>query len=325
MKNESETSIAIRQFIQSDKTSNSLSLARLLRKKWPTVFTSDEHARKRVRYYRGANGKYSRDCAKIEKILTPVMPRGRVNDYSPFVVNGKHTVGILSDIHAPYHDAGALEVAINHLKKAKCDVILLNGDTVDFHTLSRFDKEPDAAKFATERDTVIKLLAYLRHKFPKARIIWKDGNHDERFIKFVMNRAPELFDEQLFSFENLFKFGKFGINYVSDKRRIMLGKLTVLHGHEVPAGISTPVNPARGLFLRAKDSAICGHYHKTSEHTETTVNNKVVKCWSIGCLCDLHPKYMPINGWNNGFAIVKTEASGKFHVQNYSMIGGKVY
>ena len=48
-------------------------------------------------------------------------------------------------------------------------------------------------------------------------------------------------------------------------------------------------------------------------------------CWSTGCLCDLHPRYMPLNKWNHGFAIVDLDTAGGFSVRNFRIIDGKVY
>ena len=105
-----------------------------------------------------------------------------------------------------------------------------------------------------------------------------------------------------------------------------LGKLPVYHGHELPQGMSSPVNPARGLWMRVQESLICGHWHRTSEHTESTgLEKRLSSCWSLGCLCDLSPDYAIVNRWNHGFAVVDVEADGNYEVHNHKIIKGKVY
>jgi hypothetical protein len=49
-------------------------------------------------------------------------------------------------------------------------------------------------------------------------------------------------------------------------------------------------------------------------------------CFSIGCLCQLTPKYRPFayTKWNHGFAIVEIDGDGSFEVNNYRIIKGKV-
>src|SRR5574343_300047 len=70
----------------------------------------------------------------------------------------------------------------------------------------------------------------------------------------------------------------------------MAGKLPILHGHEVRR-MAMAVNPARGLFMRLKSWGMCGHCHKTSEHTERDIRGTILTTWSVGCLCDLSPVY----------------------------------
>ena len=45
-------------------------------------------------------------------------------------------IGILSDIHFPYHDLTALTCAIKHLKEQEIDCLYLNGDIQDFYSIS---------------------------------------------------------------------------------------------------------------------------------------------------------------------------------------------
>ena len=88
----------------------------------------------------------------------------------------------------------------------------------------------------------------------------------------------------------------------------------------------SPVNIARGLYLRAKANTICGHHHRTSEHTEMNINGKITTTWSVGCLSELHPAYMPINSWNWGFAMVTLSDDKKsFEVENKRIFNGKVF
>jgi hypothetical protein len=143
-----------------------------------------------------------------------------------------------------------------------------------------------------------------------------DGNHDERLVKYLCERVPEIVKLGLLRWPEILGFADRGIAYVTDKRPIKLGKLNVMHGHEFPGGISTPVNAARTLYLRAKATAMAGHLHQTGEHSEPNLNTDDVVCWSVGCLCELHPAYMPINKWNHGHAIVTVEPNDHFRIRN---------
>ena len=113
------------------------------------------------------------------------------------------------------------------------------------------------------------------------------------------------------------------ITFINEKRIMKAGDLNIVHGHEFASSIISPVNIARGLYLRSKASSICGHHHRSSEHTEQDINGKIVTTWSVGCLSELHPQYMPINSWNHGFCMI--DISGKeFEVRNKRIWKGKI-
>jgi hypothetical protein len=101
------------------------------------------------------------------------------------------------------------------------------------------------------------------------------------------------------------------------------GGLNIIHGHEFSSGFFSPVNIARGLFLRGKVSAMQGHNHSSSEHTESDMNGKITTTWSLGCLCELHPAYLPLNKWNLGFAVVDIDGEN-FDVRNKRIYKGNI-
>lgn len=262
--------------------------------------------------------------ARKKKSPTPPRPV-EVRPYDPYLIPATGPGLVLSDIHLPFHDHRALELAIRYGKKRGVSWVMLNGDTMDCQGPSRFVKKPDRIPFKREVEIGLEFLEHLRDVFPIIPIVWKDGNHEERLIQYLCSRAEELYGLPQVSWPGLLEFNRLRISYVTDKRRVKAGKLNILHGHEYQSGISAPVNPARGLFLRAKGVAMCGHHHQTSEHHEPTIDGKPIGCWSTGCLCDLRPEYMPLNKWNHGFAVVEfQQQDGDFTVQNLKVMDGKV-
>jgi predicted phosphodiesterase len=304
----------------------SLKLARIMHKENPLLFKDVEMARHAVRYIEGKAGNRERNRKGI--IQTPERPRNpyKLPDsdettYEPYRIEAKRVL-VLSDIHVPYHSIDALSAAFDFAKDEKPDAVLLNGDTIDFHGLSRFVKDPKARSFAYELSAFRRFFEVLSEIF-KCRIYFKLGNHEERYNHFLMMKAAELDGVEEFSLENIIKARAEGIEVISDKRIIKLGDLNVVHGHEFGGSIFSPVNIARGLFLRGKVSALQGHNHQTSEHTETNMNREITTTWSSGCLCELHPAYLPINKWNHGFTIVDIDGND-FHVRNKRIDKGKI-
>ena len=303
-----------------------LKLARIMYEKESLVFKDVEDARERLRYIEGKKGDSQRKKVRLEKMedrpRNPYqLPESDETTYEPYRIQAKRVL-VLSDIHIPYHSLDALTAAIDFGKDEKPDAILLNGDTIDFHGLSRFVKDPKARSFAYELSAFKRFFEVLTQTFG-CRIYFKLGNHEERYNQFLMMKAAELEGVEEFSLENIIKARAEGIEVISDKRIIKMGDLNVVHGHEFGGSIFSPVNIARGLFLRGKVSAMQGHNHQTSEHTETNMNRDITTTWSLGCLCELHPAYLPINKWNHGFSIVDIEGD-EFHVRNKRIDKGRI-
>lgn len=254
----------------------------------------------------------------------PQLPAPVDRSYTPFDLQESGHWLILSDVHLPYHDPRTVEAAIRLARKRRGCNVLLNGDLLDSHELSSFDKDPSAPRYIAEREAGLAFLAYLRDRLPKARIVFKAGNHEERLDTYLIRKAPALFGLEGVQLASILELKKFGIEWVSDKRVIRMGRLNVIHGHEYRATIQAPVNPARGLFLRAKSSALCGHHHQTSEHHEPTLEGVPKGCFSTGCACQLSPAYAPLNKWNHGFAFVEIARDGIFNVRNVRVIDGEV-
>lgn len=265
--------------------------------------------------------------AKLAPHPSPVceLPEPIDRPFLPFDLQASGRWAVFSDLHLPFHDKRVVELAIDEAVGQGVEGVLLNGDVLDAHQLSKFDRRPDDVRFVEEIRQGRQFLAYLRQRLgPKPRIVYKLGNHDERLLLYLCRKAPELFGLDVLELSYLLRFAEYGIEEVADRRVVLLGRLHAVHGHEYQPSISVPVNPARGLFLRAKGNALCGHWHQTSEHHEPTISGKPQGCWSTGCCCQLSPPYSPLSRWNHGWATVTVGRGGQFSVQNRRVIGGEI-
>lgn len=321
----------IKSLIKKFLDSPSKTLARKAYKERPELFSSIESARKRICYYRGLCGNANREkladksFAKEPYKYNPYnLPESHANPFEPFEIKQSKTL-LISDLHFPYQHNKAIELALDYGKKKNVNCILINGDVIDFATISKHENDWRNRSVYEEFEAVRQFLRELRKAFPKVKIVLKLGNHCERWEKWLFLKAPEIFDDPEFRLESRLRLGELGIDIVKDKRPIKIGKLTVLHGHEL-AGGSGGVNPARATFLKTLDSVVVGHYHKTSSHVETTMNGSVVSVESVGCLCGMNPYYMPINKWNLGFGYVECDLkTGEYQFYNKKIIKGKIY
>lgn len=228
---------------------------------------------------------------------------------------------LLSDLHCPYHNIRAITESLNYGLAKNIDAILLNGDIMDFYMLSKFNPDPRKRDFQQELLALEQLVDVLRNIAP---VFYKLGNHEERFENYMIRNAPVLLQTREYQIENLIKLYAKGVEVIGDQKIVYMGKLPVLHGHEVRlSGVS--VNPARSLFLKTKKTALCGHLHRTSQHNETTLDGKLISTWSTGHLGEEHPKYARINNWNHGCARVELDSEGNFEVINLRIQNNKLF
>jgi predicted phosphodiesterase len=313
----------IRKMVEKNPTLSKKALGLMVFK--AGLAASPESGRKKVGMV--TTWKNNNGAKQTDKYVGPRLNPGRVNDYTPFHLEAQRAL-ILSDVHIPYHNREALMMALQYGKDFGADCIVLNGDIIDCYQLSNFCKDPKERKFNEELSELHNFLSDLRENF-KGEIIYKMGNHEERYERFLLTQAkdiegitdPEGLD--ILSWESITHAKKYGHKIVTNKRIIKAGKLNIGHGHEFGKSIFSPVNPARGFYLRAKCSFIGGHYHQTSEHIERDLNGSIAGCWSTGCLCDLNPAYMPLNRWNLGFSAVEIEGD-QFTVHNKKILHGRI-
>ena len=320
----------IKDYLNKFPNLPSLTLARKIYKDHPEL-SSVDNIRTSVRRLRGQLGEQNRSNRKdktyykSEGSRNPFkLPESHADSYEPFEIK-QSKVLILSDLHFPYQHNEGITLALKYGLEKDVNCILINGDLFDFATISRHERDWRSRTVFDEFESVKTFLKGLRDAFPSAKIIYKLGNHDERFEKYLYAKAPEIFDCVDFKLEILLKLGELRIEIVKDKLPIHIGKLTVLHGHEL-AGGSGGVNPARGAFVKTLSNILIGHFHKTSNHVETTMHGDVISVHSQGCLCGMNPLYMPINKWNLGFSYVEHEIkTGQFIIHNLKVINGRVY
>jgi predicted phosphodiesterase len=300
-----------------------LTLAKKLYKDYPDFFKNLEDCRGKIRYRRGTHGAQHRKDAKDNIIpFTPRLPKSHAESFEPFEVKYSKIL-IISDLHFPYQDNKAIELALKYGEKNKMDCILINGDLFDFATISRHEKDWRHRSLVDEIDAVKEFFEYLQHRFPNVKIVFKEGNHDERFDKWLFHKSPEFFNVSGLTLKDVLKLTEKGIDYVCDRLPVKIGKLLVLHGHELNGGGG--VNPARATFTKTIANVVIGHCHRSSENFEPTFQGESITTTSTGCLCGLHPMFARINKWNLGFAFVDHDIkSGDYKLDNLKIIKGKV-
>lgn len=228
----------------------------------------------------------------------------------------------IADLHIPFHDINSVRLAIKYGYDNGMRGIFLGGDIADFYAASHYIRLPHLRNLKVELDSVRQFLYNLRDKFPELEIYYKIGNHENRFRRYLIDKAPEMFDVDSLQFDDLLHLTRLRIRLIEDLQVSEFGRLNIIHGHEILGG---GINVARNFRIKASDNVLFGHFHRTKEDVTRTIKNKVMGAWSVGSLCGLSPDYLPINDWNQGFAFIIRENDGNFRVKNLKIINGYIY
>lgn len=270
--------------------------------------------------------KQNRPTAKIESFNLDELDNFGIEEsigkeYTSLRLEDKYKkVGIMSDIHVPFHSMSALTCAIKHLREEQIDCLILNGDIMDFYAISRHEKEKDLRDFAKEIEMGRNFLQKIRDLFPTIPIYYKMGNHENRWQRYLNEQAEEFAQLHEMQFEQFFRLDKLGMTYVPDWQGIELGDLLILHGHELMAG---GINPSQSTFNKTFCNTIIGHVHRTTNTIKKNGFKEYFHTYSTGCLTQLSPKYYPFAQHNHGYALVEVE-KGKTKVSNIMIKDGKI-
>ncbi len=326
-----------REYRAKNRSMPTAKLARIMYEENRLLFKDAEKARSTLRYIEGKMGPELRKNAMsvapdlIMEEKRPMNPYNLPESYQekrePFKLPlACNNILLISDLHIPYHDIEAVTIALDYGKKEKVNTIFINGDLIDNAQVSRFEKDLRKRSVKEEFEAVKQFLVSLRNAFPNASIYWLKGNHCVRWEKFLEQKVKEIWDDPYFHLEERLRLNEQKIHLLDDKVLVKAGKLSITHGHHIFKGIFVPVSPARGAFLRAKQSVIVGHLHRASFHPETDLDGNIIGCWSTACLCELRPNYSPmVSNSQHGFAHILVEKNGDFTVKNYQIINGKLH
>ena len=300
-------------------------IATVLSEDHPDLFKNIEDARTFVRA--ATNTKGFRDHSKAGEDLARRFaliesPYSELKDSEPLIIpkQYKNTL-VLSDQHSRFYDRRANMVAIDYGVKNGCDSVIINGDFMDFYRESKFDKSAMTVEaFLSEQDWGVEMLRLLQDCFGK--VFLKLGNHDARREAYQQRLALKYGEYvNLSSYEEYLDFEGSTVVFVPDYTYMKYGKLYIIHGHEYSGG---GIHVAYNRLNKTMVNTLSGHSHITQGFPKTNLTGEVFGSWTTGCLCDLHPRYNPLNNWNLGFARVERDSTGDFEVLNKRIYNGKI-
>src|SRR3990167_2176768 len=170
---------------------------------------------------------------------------------------------IASDQQIPFHDTRAIAAVHKYMADFQPDVIIHNGDLLDFADLTtKFlrdarNRGQTKKHIETARDMLKEELALA----PKAKIIILEGNHEDRIRVLVQEQAdglePFLADELSLARMLALPRVEFRGGYQSGSAYWEHNGLVVTHG-------SSSAKNAAEVMLNQEGSVIFGHTHRES-------------------------------------------------------------
>lgn len=234
--------------------------------------------------------------------------------------SNKRKALILADLHVPNHDMSAINAALDACSGHQITDVIILGDLLECDKLSSWLVNPSSQTVAEELSQATALLDYIGSRFPGARQVIIEGNHELRLKTYLWKKAPALSSIAALTVPNLL-----GITdrweYISVTDLLCagqpppsLGGLFLLHGHEL--NISDSAKDAlERAYYRAHFPVLVAHRHQSLEFSARRIDSTYARSWCVGCLCSIFPEYRPVNDWCHGCAIV-TYTDTEYAVDN---------
>jgi len=236
---------------------------------------------------------------------------------------------VTSDYHIPYMDKKAYGAMKTYAKEYKPDVFVINGDLLDFYSISKFDKSPRRkTTFKEEIDLGKTCLTELKKILPsKTQIIYLEGNHENRLQRYLWGHPEFEGLEQLY-LENLLDLNAKDIKFVgvdgdywkNDTGHIKLGDTFVMHGDNRLNGAKGGMNAAYNTMKSIGNSTIIGHTHRLSHKSHKSPYHNWV-AMEAGCLCN----HTGSADWQQGFATFELYRGKGVNYQIIPINKGKIF
>lgn len=170
------------------------------------------------------------------------------------------------DLHYPHADDELVEKVLSLIQMEKFDIIVQLGDVLDFEKLSRFKYDPSKAKsIMVEIAKGRNFFVQARHMAPNSRIIMKCGNHDERLVNFLMDKAPVLLELEDLNVPTLLQLDKSRVEFYDTDEELIIDGLCITHGWHVRAKAGYSAHGA--LDNCDYRWGISGHTHRAAQVT----------------------------------------------------------
>lgn len=224
-------------------------------------------------------------------------------------------VAVVSDLHGEFLDKKAWELFLQIYKDRDYDQLVLNGDTLDFPTISRFANKilsthPETFHgYSIDRELDFveeEILQPLHEARPDTPILMRLGNHEERFVHPTKGNSNAI--EQILetsrrkgatTLEDLLNLEDYNAEMSYNAVDVLQNKLAIVHGTWLSK------NRCEKLLAEYGMSGTSGHSHKMFSATQNVYKKPSLQWQESGCMrktTDVEYQIPgTVNDWQQGF------------------------
>ena len=217
---------------------------------------------------------------------------------------------ILPDIHAPYHDARAWRLVMKVARAFAWDTCLSLGDFHDFYAVSFHPKNPNREHLLERELRQARPLVHDLNTTPFAHRIMVKGNHEHRLDRYLMDKAPQLYN--LVRDQDLLGFCEGNWRIVEYREDITIGRLYATHDVGSAGALA--------VFNAYQDNVVTGHDHQMCYLVRGNAKGVAHVSATFGCLGDVAKvdymhKIKARRNWALGFGVGYLRANGFIYLQ----------
>jgi hypothetical protein len=213
---------------------------------------------------------------------------------------------VVSDIHFPHQHQAGWESFVQWCADWRPAHVVVNGDALDFESLSRFQKTPDNVSAIAEIRVFVRELHRLVGLVGLVEV--QEGNHDERWGHIVAAHAVHLGGAIGLTLEEQCRFQGLDRRVKWTREDVLtlgtrVGPFRVRHGHKQSRGFGPKHIAAGRLDKTLGDSEIVGHHHRAQLYCRAAFGKQAVAIANPSMTAPHN--YAPGADWQTGFTVVE--------------------
>jgi len=231
---------------------------------------------------------------------------------------------LVPDVHVPYEDARAWQLLLAVARSQSWSHVVVLGDFADCYAVSFHDKSPKrTGRIAEELVVVSERLRELEDATKGARLVYIEGNHEQRLARYIARQAGALHGMRGLSYPEAVDLSSW--HWVPYHQSYRIADLDLTH--DVGRAGVYAVRQSRQAY---GSSIAIGHVHRMAVEHERTIDGRHMVGASFGWLgdaeaVDYRHRSLARREWVHGCGVVCVDDRGSAHVAAVPFVDGRAW